>query len=975
MTELDTVLRSWDALYSATGTAPRPPAQLCSTPPAVDVSGPTPTQPDLVPVQQQEEEHDEAHNDHDSSNNVAASNFSSALASIPEEDAGSPLPTPPQDMLSAVLASIPEEEATEDDSPDAFGVSSGRALQLDAALSPPRLDDKTAALLDKLDIIDPMSEHFVQRRLISIERLASLTGAPYAVEVAHLPKALLAEGGENTLKIAVHGARRELAVKIIDDLPLQARRNRLGSSVASSTWSTTSAESAAAYSDIYDDNDLQLASARNALREALRTTTHRWHDFLHTDMALNDKLATPESSGPSWKETAQWALWMLRKDIKVHNAEQSHIPVSWPSREEVGCCLRHAKGHLWRAIYPELAKMSKGEWRLYWMRVEQSFSLFFTNQGRRYWKEAAALDASASAIRSGKSVAEQGAAASRAVHVVTAILHQRVASDGNPSARSRPPTPALHDIEYAERKRMGLVDYVGTPESIRRFETDRSRHDMKQVNHGVASLNIAATRHPVHLHHFDETPKMTPGKEASDSARSERSTDGRFAVTFNDRKAIVSTWTCADLAKHVCGVLAKEGKLKAKPANLRMDREGRLTRILKDAKLAGEQIVEMTPKEAEAALRQWSRGQTWVEDVYGVIKDLLKAENPVTTAEPDKAQEPGVRRLVSQRERLKRGKGRNVRASAINAPATPTVVATAAQPNQSPPTSPEPEPPPSQTTSPDVEAIPDVSPTEAIPDVRPKEVAGVKVKPIMSSRRSAAERVPGSIASGDAARKKAVQNNIGRLDPISFREHLRFTGGKRVMDFLRAMDLDGSGSLHKKEFGKTVRTLGFLDATKDEIRKVWDWIDMNGDGSVPFVDLNRRLRTAPTEAKKAESTKNEQVQSSPVDPVAPPTVVATAVAPFVDLPVSASHVLAGETNDIDPQVPADIGSLPLALDQDDGHERNPLKPPVPTSPTKAKPKGAALRAKITTGAKRNTLDRGPLSFRSKARPPLPSSQR
>ena len=133
VTELDTVLRSWDALYSATGTAPRPPAQLCSTPPAVDVSGPTPTQPDLVPVQQQEEEHDEAHNDHDSSNNVAASNFSSALASIPEEDAGSPLPTPPQDMLSAVLASIPEEEATEDDSPDAFGVSSGRALQLDAA--------------------------------------------------------------------------------------------------------------------------------------------------------------------------------------------------------------------------------------------------------------------------------------------------------------------------------------------------------------------------------------------------------------------------------------------------------------------------------------------------------------------------------------------------------------------------------------------------------------------------------------------------------------------------------------------------------------------------------------------------------------------------------------------------------------------------------------------------------------------------
>ena len=304
-----------------------------------------------------------------------------------------------------------------------------------------------------------------------------------------------------------------------------------------------------------------------------------------------------------------------------------------------------------------------------------------------------------------------------------------------------------------------------------------------------------------------------------------------------------------------------------------------------------------------------------------------------------------------------------MRASAINAPATPTVVATAAQPNQSPPTSPEPEPPPSQTTLPDVEAIPDVSPTEAIPDVRPKEVAGVKVKPIMSSRRSAAERVPGSIANGDAARKKAVQNNIGRLDPISFREHLRFTGGKRVMDFLRAMDLDAPARCIRKN---SERLSGLWDSVvKDEIRKVWDWIDMNGDGSVPFVDLNRRLRTAPTEAKKAESTKNEHVQSSPVDPVAPPTVVATAVAPFVDLPVSASHVLAGETNDKDPQVPADIDSLPLALDQDDGHERNPLKPPVPTSPTKAKPKGAALRAKITTGAKRNTLDRGPLSFRVK----------
>ena len=71
------------------------------------------------------------------------------------------------------------------------------------------------------------------------------------------------------------------------------------------------------------------------------------------------------------------------------------------------------------------------------------------------------------------------------------------------------------------------------------------------------------------------------------------------------------------ISLHVCGVLAKRAS-QGEACNLRMDREGRLTRI-KDAKLAGEQIVEMTERKRKALL-QWSRGQTWVEDVYGVIK-------------------------------------------------------------------------------------------------------------------------------------------------------------------------------------------------------------------------------------------------------------------------------------------------------------------------------------------------------------------
>lgn len=127
--------------------------------------------------------------------------------------------------------------------------------------------------------------------------------------------------------------------------------------------------------------------------------------------------------GPTWKHTIAWALWML--------TDKSHRS----SRKQIEKHLKHAQEHVWRALYPGLELLSVADWRIYWQRVKTNFDGFFSTRGIDKWKQVAAADARAQAIREGKSSAEQDAAASKAEKLVSAMLHQ------GPRRRRAPPLP------------------------------------------------------------------------------------------------------------------------------------------------------------------------------------------------------------------------------------------------------------------------------------------------------------------------------------------------------------------------------------------------------------------------------------------------------------------------------------------------------------------------------------------------------
>lgn len=88
----------------------------------------------------------------------------------------------------------------------------------------------------------------------------------------------------------------------------------------------------------------------------------------------------------------------------------------------------------------------------------------------------------------------------------------------------------------------------------------------------------------------------------------------------------------------------------------------------------------------------------------------------------------------------------------------------------------------------------------------------------------------------------AVPGHLGPLSPMALREQLRFGGsGGRVIDHFRRADTDGSGELNKAEFAKAMIALGF-EATQAQIDRTWKHIDVDGDGHVPYSELDSRLR-------------------------------------------------------------------------------------------------------------------------------------
>lgn len=85
--------------------------------------------------------------------------------------------------------------------------------------------------------------------------------------------------------------------------------------------------------------------------------------------------------------------------------------------------------------------------------------------------------------------------------------------------------------------------------------------------------------------------------------------------------------------------------------------------------------------------------------------------------------------------------------------------------------------------------------------------------------------------------------SLGPLTRWTLREHLRFTGGKRVIDHFRDIDANADGDLSKKEFCVAVKKMGFIDATQDELDAVWDAFDVDKSGTIPYKEC------APTTAQ------------------------------------------------------------------------------------------------------------------------------
>ena len=101
------------------------------------------------------------------------------------------------------------------------------------------------------------------------------------------------------------------------------------------------------------------------------------------------------------------------------------------------------------------------------------------------------------------------------------------------------------------------------------------------------------------------------------------------------------------------------------------------------------------------------------------------------------------------------------------------------------------------------------------------------------------------LAGREAAKRLAGHylgaNRPGLLSYASFREYVRFSGGQRVIDFFKHLDTDSSGELTRKEFAKGIKAMGF-EVAAVSIDEVFDRLDRDGSGRIPFKELDKRLR-------------------------------------------------------------------------------------------------------------------------------------
>ena len=92
--------------------------------------------------------------------------------------------------------------------------------------------------------------------------------------------------------------------------------------------------------------------------------------------------------------------------------------------------------------------------------------------------------------------------------------------------------------------------------------------------------------------------------------------------------------------------------------------------------------------------------------------------------------------------------------------------------------------------------------------------------------------------------------DLGLLTPNAIRAYVRFSGassrgGKTVIQHFRGLDANSDGELTFEEFLQGVRLMGFFEATEEEAQFVFAWLDKDGSGTVPYGELDKRLRDKP----------------------------------------------------------------------------------------------------------------------------------
>ena len=95
--------------------------------------------------------------------------------------------------------------------------------------------------------------------------------------------------------------------------------------------------------------------------------------------------------------------------------------------------------------------------------------------------------------------------------------------------------------------------------------------------------------------------------------------------------------------------------------------------------------------------------------------------------------------------------------------------------------------------------------------------------------------------------------NLGALTSETLRNFFRFSGGMTVIQQFRGIDHDHDGILTLEDFIIGVRSIGFENATEEECMSVFEWLDDDGSGAVPYQELDKKLREHSTSPQQPAS--------------------------------------------------------------------------------------------------------------------------